>query len=501
MRLTFACVARSFSIAFIFHSANVAAAPSQLSQTEIRYESAKAVREIASSLQSKTIPADIKAALLDFSRSEDKDYAQKQIVGWRPYLDTEAFAEFDELVIRDADGFEILRMKPNSSWNQAVPTFEINGRSWTVPPTGSVLKSLREHLAETHASAQNPRLLRMLITEVFAGGKEGSQVAAPEAPAFVFAAKLMSVSEVVQHNSPSRHLADENPILETLKSYTPLNWDVACQGGNASGTIKIAHDRMQFDSRSDGTLVLTMSDAAKTRLLVTARKIDQTQFAADALKLLNRKPRTEAMAREIFQTFFRMERLAPNDKAYKDLFEVFNEAMRTKISITRRYANTVDANEKLLRTFYESRKKTFITDEIVAGKCATPQCRPAEVVTVNKTILPWMKSDDQDHILAVDKWIGKNSGRTGATILRTETFDHPLYTLKAKPLTPMNVVAEGERVAREATRAAKRRSTEVRSVMLSLLPLGACCTEAKCRNQVEKQGVNLNEDKSRATGK
>lgn len=493
-------------------------AASENPNVSARYANARIANQIASALHSRIIPIDVKSVLLDSPRSEDKEAAKSAVINWKRFSDTNAFADFDELIVLDDDGTEILRMRSD----EGSDSFTINGKEWTAPESGSIFKSLRTHLAKqadqtSEASLLMPRFLLATMTAAFAG--DGNKDAALT-PAYLFANAVAkrkrsvasirtieqpaSTTEALNEKPPDKYLAHEDSLLGYLKALGAV--EVQCSAGVASGSVKLWHDRFTFESKSNGTVIFTLDDGAKTKLLVTARRVDNRKWAANhqaALDLiLKTKPMSNAAAKSIFRDFFlNAKEINLSDRAYRQTAALLREDMPRLVQ-NGSYAEIVKKNADVLRQFYNARSRSIVTEEMSVAKCAKPDCSTVESGNERETIQPWLSRDDQQHIVNALKWKPSDSPAGSAKIVRTETAGAPIFTLEqgAKKLSESDM-RTAQRLIEDARRAAERSSNAVRSMMLSLRPLGACCLEKQCREELARRNINLTPNGSKAVKK
>lgn len=251
------------------------AAQAATSEVEARYGEAAVVREFVSILRAKTISNDLKTVLLDKTRPADKSFAQKIAVGWKGYNDKNVHAEFDQLVVRGDDGKEVLRLK---SLPSPANTYLINDRVWVVPAQGSIEKSLRQHLNQTPSTSRagdsRASSAAIFFGATYAVAANGSVDAV--IPAFLFAT-ARNTNETAQNallgNSARRFLGrPENGFGSFWRDALARPVDVRCEKNSAFGLIEIEGEKRPFQSKADGSLVITLRD--KTKILITAPVID-----------------------------------------------------------------------------------------------------------------------------------------------------------------------------------------------------------------------------------
>ncbi len=481
------------------------ASTTNASNIQARYESAQAVEKIVTALQSKIIPAEIKSSLLDGARAEDKDFAKSVVVNWKSYNDTNAFAEFDELLVLDEEGRESLRMKVL----EAPHSFQINGRAWTVPATGSISKSLREHLetatddsaSASSASKKFARYLNRMLPTAFAAKPNAAL-----APAYLFASGVTNrtlpgprdegprpelnnqpatTTEALIEKSPKQYLVHDGSLLGILKSFISLK--VECRAGSAHGSARVNGDRLAFESRPDGSLIFTVDDEAKTKLLVTSETSDQRKWVADQqaalASFLQSKPMNQALAKKIFQGFFTNAPLDDHDRMYRQTAETLRTTMH-QLARDGDYGRAVRKHSHELSEFYKSRTRRVISEKMAAAKCVNPDCSTIESGNQRSTIQHWLSKDGQRHIANALKWTPKNSPRSPARITQTQTTGTPVYAIEPIKYLSKSDMAEAEKLVTEAHRASQRSSNNVKNMTLSLRPLGACCAETECRKSL-----------------
>lgn len=446
----------------------LAVASSEQSNPLAQYQNAALVQHLVREMQSPTISNELRAQLLDSSRPEDLAYAKSLIVGWKSLHLNRTSAEFDELVSFDSRGHEVLRIKRLDD----PQTFLINGRPWVAPNNGSISQSLRQHLEwskDESAEQQSPshrRKYKSVAKAILfsASVSRAARESVGLAPAYLVASThsggIFSATGAVRALPPA--VVGKYKLFDDLGPLVGIR--VQCRDGGASGHTSVLGNRLQFESRRDGSVVVTLEDAEKTKLLVTPQIVDRRKLANERLANLNAftsgnvpAKKREAFAKQIFQDFTaRTATLGLNDGIYRSTWKEITEASYPILN-GGTYADAVVKTAAQLKYFYESRKQVIVTETLSVSKCTDKNCVATEDTRISTSIQPWLPPKKPQMLHA-------------ASVMN---FQDP-RTEKQKD------------------------ENLIRGNLLSLRPLGACCNDSACRNHLLEQGIKLTPAKATA---
>lgn len=492
------------------------AAPSQI---EARYAAAKFVHDLVKTLQSPMIPEEIKKTLLDGVRDEDKSYAKSLVVKWKPYTDETVYADFDQLVIRDENGQEVLRVRPPIDPSGE---FSINGRNWISPTSGSIEKSLRDFLgSEKSDLAHRGRSRAKIIAMLFWGGSSSAQALKPEilrgqrdpiAPLYLFttltSSKAASAAGALAEKSPGAYLAKDDTFYSNfIGIFSEPPKTVACTTAGAKGTASVNGVGAAFEARPDGSVALQFSDSNKTRLLVSSRVIDDREAARDSLIEIDAYTvkdgsRDPEKAKKIYQRFFQKEKArGDNDEKYSAVAtELRIQTERLFHSKNPNYVTALAPALKTLYKYYQSRIKPVITEELTIQQCGNPDCSMVKSGGPQSSISQWLPEIQNSTEKSALAWRASSGKKSPAKIVKFESTTSARYRLQDATKLDETDRKKAETLVALANNKAGQTERGLRNMALALRPLGECCGDSACREKLEKQDIKL-EPNSRATKK
>lgn len=411
----------------------------ELSLTEKRYASAMVVQNVIQDLQAPQISNALKTLLLDRARPEDKAFVTSLVVQWKKNrIDKNIYAEFDQLVVRNSRGTEVLRMSEMNSRG----SFVINGRPWTVPGKGSIEKSLRQHLVKpsafnvakpssSFAAASLPTAAKIFAFVPRAEAARRKETKDVEPP-FVNAAYLFVVQGIVKDSKPyvasatdtlalnqvQPYIFTGNPLIGFIKRFREEAFEVQCDGSTASGYAVIGETKVHFEVRADGRMVLT----------------DQREG-------------------------FKKIRATPKLTALPD-------------------------------------KTMAVGTDMTYSACTRPDCTEIDPQTSRVTATSLLLSPSREAQKAL-AWRPSEGAQNRAKIIQDPSKKSDPFVL-VDPGADLTVKAlgvedfqEAEKLRDEANAVENDRIRKMENSILSLRPLGTCCGDKTCRDNLASQKVIL----------
>lgn len=244
------------------------------------YWKAARTAAIVDALKKETPPVEIKNALLNSTRSEDRDFAKMLLIQWKKNSVQNVEAEFDRLILRDSTGAVVLVIQPMDEKNGS---FRVNGGEWRIPEAGSVSQSLKKFLApKSVANSAKPSIFDFVTPRAYAAEDQTSSVGT----AFLYAfnieqggAPATALGHLGRYSPHEALLPTEGGILSRIADRILGKSQVQCSKDSASGRLIIAQQPVDFVVKKDGTMILKTSDAGQ-RVKVetsTATRADTSQ--------------------------------------------------------------------------------------------------------------------------------------------------------------------------------------------------------------------------------
>lgn len=460
-----------------------------------RYHHAVLTQEIATQMKSDSIANSLKESLLKNARAEDLSYVKAMIVNWKANREEDIHTEFDRLILTDDEGEIGFVIQPIS----ANPTvLQIGDRTWTAPATGSIEASLRAFLKESNTAAHRhdskfSSLASLLAPSNAHAAKNDRVVAATAKSAYLFTAKLSSESvtayDAIETDSPVPNLR-EGPrttmgALRQLLGESPIQ--ITCRGSTAQGWVQLGMDKFAFETRADGQMILTSSNQKK--LLITPQVMD-LKMRSDAkllelqsFKKAKNKDERERIADKILREFDRSE--TPTELAR------FKKELRSKaFNAPGESTNFLRAHIADLEKFWQSRRGQQVFPQAVVRRCLNSDCSKLDTSKeTTSTIYPWIDRSESPEVAAALNWRPKDP-KSKARIINSNLYYYRLANPGGRPLSPQDKKASDTLLARvqNAESTAALRIFEAQS---SLLPLGTCCGDQKCRASLEASNVKV----------
>lgn len=211
------------------------------------------------------VPAqEIKEALLNRTRSEDREFAKSILVHWKKNSEQNITSEFNRMIIRDREGKETLIMMPlENTPNQ----FQINGVTWTLPEKGSVAQSLKKTLLQKETSKKSVSIFNLVTPAAYA-----SEASTPiMTAAFIYAFTATdggpphTANTHLQTYSPAKLLLPtEGGLLRKIADRIRGKSQVTCGAESATGRMLISNQPVNFVVKRDGSAILTPFDSKQS---------------------------------------------------------------------------------------------------------------------------------------------------------------------------------------------------------------------------------------------
>lgn len=166
--------------------------------------------------------------------------------------------------------------------------FLINGRKWTPPQSGSILKELTKHLSEKPRSTTPKgagawyRILELATAKAFAAREQDHLLPLYHFVESTKKSRILSLKNLMQrggvddHLSFGAHFSDTN-VVDYYKAYykylTMARHDVQCTPQGAKGRAEISGTRVEFIARRDGSLMVR-SDKSSQWLLFEPENVN-----------------------------------------------------------------------------------------------------------------------------------------------------------------------------------------------------------------------------------
>lgn len=467
-RVQILVIASLVSFTFLTTTPALAAAAKEASAIvnypEQRYANATSLRNLTTALKSKILSNELKKAILEAARPEDRSFAQSIVVKWKAYTDKNIHTEFDELVVQDDSGKELLRLQPMPEQGILL----LNGREWTAPEKGSIEKSLRNHLA--NSSAQNfprtrdagkfasftpifapkaawaagetsPALAAAYVFTTTLSDSHGKKIPSFTVPAPVEAAAVLGIEKTNLRQN-------ENAVRGFYRAVTLRPIEVVCRGSTAAGRAEVGGVKTKFETRADGKILFQLEDVAGTRLLVTPKIEDSSAGAkrglSDIAEFHTGGDKDKALAQKILGDFQSLRKF--NDTAFTVV------AIEVDLASSRMPATSAVLNvEKSIAGYYTEHLQPLVTENITVEQC--------------------VRKDDVAGV-AVTETFGGKCDKVKLAAAREQT----LYKWTKATSDPANA------------------QNDIRDAMLGLRTLGSCCASEPCRRSLESFDVQLKQE-------
>lgn len=495
----------SLTAFFVSASLSVMSPIAQAASASIldRYQHSALTQEIATEMRTASISNSLKNSLLANARAEDMTYVKAMIVNWKAAHEDDIHVEFDRLILTDDEGeigFVIQPISANPT------TLQIGNRTWVAPEKGSIEASLRSFLAESKSASRSrdsrfSSLAALLSPSHAHAAKNDRALAATTKSAYLFTAKLsndsVTANDAIQTDSPVPNLR-EGP-KSTFSSLRKLLGDsgiqVTCRGSTAQGWAQLGPEKFAFETRADGQTILTSSSQKK--LLVTPQVIDMKMRAESKIAELKsfKKAKSgeerERIAAKILREFERGETPTELARFKKELRSKAFKAPGESTSFLREHIAD-------LEKYWQSRQGSQVFPQALVRRCLNNDCSKLDTsLESTSTIYPWIDRSKAPEVAEALKWKPKDP-KSKARIINSNLYYYRLDNPGGRPLSKQDQKASQEILARvqnaEVTEALK-----IFSAQSSLLPLGTCCTDTKCRASLEASNVNVRSESGATT--
>lgn len=472
------------------------------SPTTTRYMAAHMTRDLVAAMKSKVIPVELKNTILENARPEDRDFAKSIVVHWKAYSDREVQAEFDQLVIKDEYGVDVLKIRPDVSASpQDVDAlgnrFVINGRVWSKPKTGSIEKSIRQFLKDNVAinEGRNSPLFARFLSPAAAFAADTTNFAKPvylyvSLGGFLSEPKNLPPTAMILKNNPKDAIYDSRKGWDSF-----LHRDVAvqCTGSVARTKAKVGSTIADVESRPDGSVVLTFNnDKQKAKLLVTSKKFDAktVQKAIEKIKSYN-DTSERAVAEKVLADFDDVGCQALSPRQYIQARQTVEKAAAEKTLEQEEKMNRERAKaivEYLQESYTESQTSNLLCDDVVVQTCLKSDCSALSAPAKSGNIFAWIPHETPNSIGRAKNWRPEDTKVAGAPITVDPQTDLPV--LNGEGISG-NDMREAKRLVTRAVEDEKSERADIKNAILSLRPLGQCCGEAECREKLAGKDLNL----------
>ncbi len=217
------------------------------------YWKAARTAALVDALKKETPSTEIKNALLNSTRAEDRDFAKALLIQWKKSSKQTIEAEFDRLILKDLNGTVVLVIQPIEGKSGS---FRINGGEWTMPEKGSISQSLKKYLAPK----QQTSTIFDLVTPL-AYASDDLIPATGTSFVYAFAMEAGNLPSFAQGHlnaySPRETLLPtEGGILTKIVDRIQGKSHVQCAADSASGRMVIDKQPVDFIVNKDGSMVL-----------------------------------------------------------------------------------------------------------------------------------------------------------------------------------------------------------------------------------------------------
>lgn len=474
-------------------------------------------------------PQDFKDTLLSTSRSEDREHTISVFLQWRDFSRLDFGAEYDQLVIRDRQGSEQLRMKPAHKGGSGLDSvFIINGQTWSVPKSGSIWKSLKNAMTAANPSSQkkarSSSAMRLFAPEAHAaaGASEDSVLSmtasTPSAAsvlkvAYLFAAangKALAARAAIDTTGTAENLTKRpgGPWSQGLPFGSP--YEVRCEKDRARGRFKIKPAHVyEFETLSDGSVVFSPWDNKKLRIRASSdedsvmnrlKKLEATlnEFAAQASSSSNRRETAEELADLTYEIcngpFYKLwlskfaDQTAWPHACAESSFQFLQVSLPGQVENAKKTERAVELLRAALNT---SRGVEFLDTSLAYSLCEPGDVACAKPKDTSTSMRQWLRFEP---IGAVDAAIAfRPTGAEDATfpIKPACMGPRPKKTLQYGTceqfsINPSLNMSKRDRLEAERLRDAAQLATaqdrsEKAAIVHSLRPLFACCQQSECR--------------------
>lgn len=233
---------------FSFSTIRAQAAPDSNS-----YWKAARTSALVEAMKRETPSTEIRNALLNSTRAEDRDFAKSLLIQWKKNSKQNIEAEFDRLILRDKEGTVVLVIQPLEGKSGS---FRINGGEWTMPEKGSISQSLKKFLAPK----QQTSTIFDLVTPL-AYAADDLIPAAGTSFVYAFAMEAGNLPSYAQGHlnaySPRETLLPtEGGLLSKIADRLQGKSHVQCAADSASGRMVLDKQPVDFIVKKDGSMVL-----------------------------------------------------------------------------------------------------------------------------------------------------------------------------------------------------------------------------------------------------
>lgn len=217
------------------------------------YWKAAQAKTIVDALKQPNPPSRMKEFLLNKAREEDRAFVKSMLVFWKKNSEHIVQTEFDQILIHDRQGREVLRMAPVEN---ETGKFEINGAIWQIPTAGSISRSLQTVLAK-NSESKNSRL-DLIAPRAFAAGEVTPAAAAAYTYAFASDAGMLLAPDHLKVYSPKANLlrTESEQYGKILDAILRQPIVVRCSAASVSGRVRISNEPVDFTVTKDGSVHL-----------------------------------------------------------------------------------------------------------------------------------------------------------------------------------------------------------------------------------------------------
>lgn len=462
--------------------------------------------------------------VLASSSEADLVTAKSILVRWKKPAGFNFHADFDNLVMTDRKGNEVLRVFPKLN---TTGVFYINGREWTVPKEGSVFKSLGVVLSgasddSKHASRTIFEIMQAAIARAHAQN-EGIKSELQKVSFFYatmqigpgyFLAQPPKIA-IMENNPAYNMIYTKGGLTEKLwKSATGGPKDVQCTASGAKGRVLVGKEPLEFQTTADGRVIFRMFDDQRTSFQakagITPIYEQRAKLIRDNIRELTASSSTESQRKTAsyrlnleIKDLCRIAAYAQTESVTKfcanpDVIRYNNKKIQVaEAELLAGLAQSAGIPDKL-----SDEKNAFLVHNYMSFyECADSNCSSVIEESKVPSMAKWIGDGDSTAVGIALNHVPRDQRDLGYVI----DFDCPKDTkcqnlvLKNPELLSSKSKKEAEIVLGTANAHYSKTESDHRALALSLAPLHGCCADEQCRNSDFGKSLSLSVD-SEGTG-